>query len=182
MKTLIALLLLALPLTAGAQDWKVDPAHSTLGFTGSFQGETFHGTFKTFDAKIRFDPAHLEQARFDVTVQLASVDTKSPERNQTLTGPDFFDTASDSTAHFTTKSFDKTAGGIVAHGMLDLNGMKQPVTLKVDFKRNGDHATLDVDTTLNRLNFKLGTGSDWSAISKQIPVHGHLEMTSLPAH
>lgn len=178
MKSLIALLLLTLPLAVSAQDWKVDPAHSTLGFSGSFQGQVFHGRFTTFDATIRFDPAHLDQSRFDVTVKLDSVDTQSPERDQTLTGSDFFDTASDPTAHFTTQSFEKAAGGIVAHGTLELNGTRQPVTLKVDFKRTGEHATLDVDTTLNRLDYKLGTGSDWSAISKQIPVHGHLEMTA----
>jgi len=47
----------------------------------------------------------------------------------------------------------------------------------VKFAASGDSATLDVDATLNRLDFGLGTSSDWSDIGKDIAVHGHLVLT-----
>ncbi|RAP58471.1 YceI family protein [Oleiagrimonas sp. MCCC 1A03011] len=176
MKRLLPLFLLAaLPLAAHAANWKVDTAKSTLGFSGSYQGDAFHGVFKQFDAAIRYDPQHLDAAKFDVTVKLASVDTQSAERDQTLTGSDFFDTGDYATAHFVTTAFHRAAdGNVTADGTLDLHGVKRPVTLKVIFKTNGGDATLDVDTTLNRLDFKLGASADWDAISKKIPVHAHL--------
>ena len=181
MKRLLLLLLIALPLTAHAADWKVDAAKSTLGFSGSYQGDAFHGVFKQFDAAIRFDPQHLDAARFDVTVKLASVDTRSAERDETLTGSDFFAIDDHPTAHFVTTGFHRGAdGGITADGTLELNGVKQPVTLKVDFRPDGSDAVLDVDTTLNRLDYKLGTSDDWDAISKQIPVHAHLLLHAAP--
>ena len=55
--TFLATLLLSLPLVAGAGDWTVKPEGSSLGFTGNSQGEAFQGTFKQFDAKIRFERA-----------------------------------------------------------------------------------------------------------------------------
>ncbi len=181
MKIAALALLALLPLTAHAGDWKVDMAHSTLGFSGSYQDEAFHGQFKSFDAAIRFDPRHLDQARFDVTVQLASVDTDNPERDQTLTGGDFFDTSRFATAHFVTTAFQRAAdGSLEARGTLDLHGVSRPVTLKLAFKPDGARATLDVDTTLDRKAYKLGAAADWDGISAQIAVHAHLTLTRSP--
>ena len=175
MKRLLLLLLALAPAAAFARTWNVDAEHSTLGFSGSYQGDAFHGQFGHFDAKIAYDPQHPEQSHFDVTVQLGSVDTQSAERDQTLTGSDFFDTGEHPTAHFVTQSFQRGADGrVTAQGTLTLNGISHPVTLKVNFKPSGSGATLDVDTTLNRLDYKLGVGSDWNAISRSIPVHAHL--------
>jgi hypothetical protein len=43
---------------------------------------------------------------------------------------------------------------------------------------SGDSATLDVDTTLKRLDYGLGVSSDWNDIGKDVPVHGHLVLTA----
>lgn len=175
MKRMLLAILILLPAVACAQTWQVDAAHSTLGFDGSFQGGGFHGVFKSFDAEITYDPANLENATFDVTVQLASVDTQASERDDTLKGADFFDVSKTPHAHFVTQSFSKTAdGAVVAHGTLQLHGHTQPVTLTVDFMPTDNGATLDVATTVQRLDFGLGASKDWADISKAITVHGHL--------
>jgi polyisoprenoid-binding protein YceI len=181
MRHIVLFLAALLPLAAHAADWKVDPAHSTLGFSGDYQGDAFHGRFKQFDAAIRFDPADLGHARFDVTVKLGSVDTSNPERDQTLTGSDFFAIDRFPTAHFVTTAFHRDpAGQVSADGTLQLHGVRQPVTLTVDFKSKGDDATLDVDTTLDRKAYKLGTAADWDGIGKHIAVHAHLLLHRSP--
>ncbi|HET7359375.1 MAG TPA: YceI family protein [Rhodanobacteraceae bacterium] len=171
------LLLSSLSCAAWAKDWQVDAAHSTLGFTGQYQGDAFHGTFKRFGAKIRYDPANLATASFDVTVDLGSVDTQSSERDETLTGTDFFDIASTLQAHFVSRSFARGAdGSVTAQGILTLHDVSKPVTLKVTFTPAGGGATLDVDATLNRLDFNLGSSNDWVDIGKTVAVHGHLQL------
>jgi hypothetical protein len=35
-----------------------------------------------------------------------------------------------------------------------------------------------VDSTLNRMEFGLGTSKDWVDIAKDISVHGHLALTA----
>lgn len=173
----LSLLLLLLPLAAFAKDWQVDAAHSTLGFTGNYQGDAFNGTFKRFNAKIRYDPADLATASFDVTVDLGSVDTQSSERDQTLTGTDFFDIASTPQAHFVSRSFARGAdGSVTVQGTLTLHDVSKQVVLKVTFTPTSGGATLDVDTTLNRLDFNLGSSKDWTDIGKTVAVHGHLQL------
>ena len=171
-------LLLILPLASQARDWTVDPAQSTLSFKGAYSGEGFDGKFKKFSATISYDEADLSKAKFDVTIDVASVDTASSERDDSLKGDEFFDPKKFPQAHFVTESFARAAdGGVEAKGKLTIRDKTQPVTLKVKFAATGDKATLDVDTMLKRADFGLGAGSDWKDIGADVPVHGHLVLT-----
>ncbi|HXS73066.1 MAG TPA: YceI family protein [Rhodanobacteraceae bacterium] len=172
-----ALLLLLWASAASARDWKVDAAHSTLTFTGTYQGEKFEGRFKRFDARIAYDPANLAQSKFDVDIDIASVDTANTERDQALPGKPFFDTAQFPRAHFVTTRFRKAADGrVFADGTLSLRGVSKPVTLAVTFAQAGNGGTLDVQTTLKRLDFGIGSGdwADTSMIGNAVMVRGHL--------
>lgn len=177
MSRLIFAMVLLLPAAALARDWQVDATKSTLTFKGSYQGESFDGKFKKFDATIAYDAADLSKSKFDVTIDLKSADTASGERDQTLATSDFFDTAKTPTAHFVTESFAKAGDGVEAKGQLTIRNTTKPVTLKVKFVESGNSATLDVDTTLQRADFGLGNGSDWADIGADVPVHGHLALT-----
>jgi polyisoprenoid-binding protein YceI len=180
---LLPLPILLLPLAlisnnATARDWQVDAGKSSLTFKGSYQNGPFEGKFGKFDATIAFDEVDVAKDRFDVTVQVSSVDTQSAERDDTLRTAEFFDPAKYPQAHFVTQSFGKGAdGGLEAKGTLTIRDQPKPVTLKVKFVVNADTATLDVDTTLNRMEFGLGTSKDWVDIAKDISVHGHLALT-----
>ena len=174
MRMLVMICFIVLPTLVCAREWQVDPAQSSLTFKGTYQGDVFNGTFGKFDAKVNYDGSDLSQSKFDVSVDLASADTASAERDDTLKGSDFFDTGKFPKAHFVTQLFAKTAGSVEAKGQLTLRGKTQPVTLKVRFAENGNAATLDVDTTLKRADFGLGSGSDWVDIGADVPVHGHL--------
>jgi polyisoprenoid-binding protein YceI len=173
------LVILLLPVAASARDWNVDASKSTLGFKGSYQGEAFNGTFKAFDAKIAYDAADLAKARFDVTVDLASADTASAERDDALKGSDFFAVAKFPKARFETESFAQAAdGSVTAQGKLTIRDQTKPVTLKVKFVETGATATLDVDSVLKRADFGLGAGSDWTDVGADVSVHGHLALTA----
>jgi len=175
--------LLGLTAPAFAHAWKVDPAHSTLAFTNTYQNVAYSGQFKRFTAKIDYDPADLARARFDVDVDIASLDTQNGERDEAALGADFFDTAKFPHAHFVTTSFRKTADGEVqTDGQLTLRGVTRPVTLVVKFVPNGDNATLDVSAQLDRLDFGIGAGewADPSMIGVGVKVHGHLALHAQP--
>jgi polyisoprenoid-binding protein YceI len=170
---------LLLPLGAQARDWQVDAAKSSLTFKGSYQGESFDGRFKKFDAAIAYDAADPSKSKFDVSVDLASADTGNGDRDDSLHGSDFFDVKKTPKAHFVTESFAKAADGSVeAKGTLTIRDKTQPVTLKVKFAENGNAATLDVDTVLKRADYGLGASSDWAEVGADVPVHGHLILTA----
>lgn len=178
LRSMICLALL-LPLSAFARDWQVDAAKSTLTFKGSYQGESFDGKFKKFDATIAYDAADPSKSKFDVTIDLAGADTGNGDRDDSLQGADFFDVKKTPKAHFVTESFAKGAdGGVEAKGKLTIRDKSAPVTLKVKFAESGDGATLDVDTVLKRADYGLGAGKDWSDVGADVPVHGHLTLTA----
>lgn len=177
MRTMIIFLLLA-PLSCLARDWQMDAAKSSLTFKGSYQNGPFEGKFGKFSATITVDEVDVSKDHFDVKIQVASVDTQSSERDDTLRTAEFLDPARFPQAHFVTQSFGKGVdGGLEAKGTLTIRDQTKPVTLKVKFTTTLDTATLDVDTTLNRLDFGLGSGKDWVDIGKDVSVHGHLALT-----
>jgi polyisoprenoid-binding protein YceI len=163
------------PLTGMAADYTVQPA-STLGFTGTFQGATFDGSFNKFNAAISYDPANLAASKFDVTVNLASATTGDNDRDHALPTADFFDTAKFPQAHFVTTGFAKAGNGVVANGNLTLHGVTKPVQLKVTFTPGSGAASLDVATVINRLDFGVGSGEykDTSTIGNAVKVNAHL--------
>lgn len=169
------LLALGLPGAALATDYVVQPS-STLGFTGEFQGASFDGTFKQWHAIIDYNPAQLALSKFDVTVTLASVSVGDKDQQAALPGKPFFDVAQFPTAHFVTTGFRNVGGRVIADGKLTLRGVTRPLSLSVDFKPQGKGATLDVSTTLKRLDFGVGGGeyADTSVIGADVKVHAHL--------
>ncbi|HEX5354278.1 MAG TPA: YceI family protein [Rhodanobacteraceae bacterium] len=172
-----AMAMLAMAAPALAKSWQVDPAHSTLTFTNTYQNVKYTGQFRRFDAQITYDPNDLAHAKFDVSVDITSLDTRNGERDHTALGPDFFDTAKFPRAHFVTSSFHAAAGGkVIADGVLTLRGVSKPVALTVTFEPHGDSATLDVTAQLKRLDFGVGAGqwADPSMIGNGVTVRGHL--------
>lgn len=158
---LVVALGIAATVPAHASDWDVDAASSTLGFVGSAQGEAFDGSFRSFDATIRFDPAALDAARFEVDIDLRSADTQNAERDETLQGADFFRTRREPMARYVAERFRALDDGrYAADGELTLRGVTQPVTLEFSFSE-GSPAVLEGEATLDRTQFEVG-GGDWA--------------------
>lgn len=181
MKRLFPLLLaLALPCAAFATDYTVQPAASTLGFSGTFQGEVFQGHFGKWTAAISYDPGNLAASHFDVVVDLASVKTGDSDRDQALPGQDFFNVAKFPKAHFVSTRIHKVGATVVADGNLTLRGVTKPVSLDVTFKPQASGATLDVNGSLKRLDFGVGGGdyADTSVIGADVKVTAHLQLAT----
>lgn len=180
LSSVVLLLALALPGLAAATDYTVQPAASKLAFSGSFQGETFNGHFDKWTAAIRYDPADLTHAAFDVTVNLASVKTGDSDRDSALPGSDFFDVAKFPTAHFVSTGFRRSGGQVIADGKLTLRGVTRPASLDVTFQPSAGGATLDVDGVVHRLDFGVGGGeyADTSVIGADVKVTAHLQLTA----
>lgn len=182
MGVLCACLLAGLAGPAAARAWKVDAAHSTLTFTNSYQGVQYSGRFGRFAANIAYDPHDVAHAKFEVTVDIASLDTQNGERDRAALGAAFFDASQFPRAFFTTTAFHSEAGNVTADGELKLHGVVRPVRLDVIFAPHGDTATLDVTAHLRRLDFGIGSGewADPELIGDGVVVHGHLLLDAKP--
>jgi polyisoprenoid-binding protein YceI len=177
---MLLLLTLALPCAAAATDYTVQPAASMLGFSGTFQGESFNGHFGQWSAAISYAAANLAGAKFDVDVTLASVQTGDKDRDGALPGADFFNVAKFPKAHFVTTGFRQNGAQVIADGNLTLRGVTRPISLRVTFAPHGNSATLDVSGTVKRLDFGVGGGdyADTSVIGADVQIAAHLQLTA----
>jgi polyisoprenoid-binding protein YceI len=175
MRMLLLPLALLLTDVASAADWTTLPG-STLGFSGSFQGESFEGLFGKFTPQISFDPAHLEQGRFDVRIDLGTTDTRNQERDDMLRTAEFFDTRKQPEARFVASKFRALGGNrFVADGVLTLHGVSKPVSLTFTWTP-GAKTVLDGQASLKRLDFAVGSG-DWAdtdVLPNEVKVKTHL--------
>jgi polyisoprenoid-binding protein YceI len=143
---------------AGPASYTADPAASRLGFTGVQEGAEFKGSFRKFTAAVDFAPDSLASARFDVQIDLNSLDTMDKDRDKTMRGPDIFDIAHYPTAHYVTRSFTKTAAGYSAVGALTLRGVTKDVPIDFQFVSAAGQPKIEGTAKLKRLDFGVGQG------------------------
>jgi polyisoprenoid-binding protein YceI len=171
------LLCVALPMAASATDYRVLQDQSTLGFTATFQGAPFQGSFAQWHAAIRFDPTHLAGSKFDVTVDITSASTGDADRDGALPGADFFNATKYPQARYVATEFLQAGSHTIARGTLTLRGESRPLDLDVNLtpQANGT-ALMDVSGTLKRLDYGVGGGeyADTSVIGNDVTVNAHL--------
>ena len=72
--------------------WRLDPAHSSVEFSiKHMMMTTVRGRFKDVQGTLTADEEHPEGCCVDAEIQVASIDTGSPDRDTHLKGADFFD-------------------------------------------------------------------------------------------
>jgi polyisoprenoid-binding protein YceI len=75
-----------------AGTWKVDPAHSSVGFeVKHLMIATVRGRFTDFEGTLEAAEDDPSNSRAHGAVKVASIDTGDPQRDEHLRSPDFFD-------------------------------------------------------------------------------------------
>ena len=157
-------LLLTIPHFALADNWKIDPAHTSVEFKiKHLMISWVKGTFTDVKGAVVFDEAEPGKASVNVQIATASVDTGTKKRDDDLRSPNFFDAATYPVMSFVSKKI-VVADGVPSqiHGDLTIHGQTRDVVLDVeDFSqivtdpwgntRRGASAT----TTINRKDFGL---------------------------
>ncbi|MEN1941373.1 YceI family protein [Luteimonas sp. MJ246] len=158
----LAAMLTAIAAPAAAADYV--QSSGALSFASEYQGETFVGLFPDFRTTLSFDPAAPQDAKLDVTIPLATADTKNGDRDGTLKTADFFNVAKFATARYTASGFRSLGDNrFVADGTLELRGVKKPVALAITWTP-GPQPVLVGNATVKRLDFGVGAG-DWGDVS-----------------
>jgi polyisoprenoid-binding protein YceI len=145
-----------------ATSYSADPGQSRLEFVGVQAGAEFKGAFRKFTAAVDFAADALPSSRFDVQIDLNSVDSMDKDRDTTIRGSDIFDVAHFPTAHYVTRSISKTAAGYTAVGALTLRGVTKDVAIDFQFTPSAGGTKLDGSGKLKRLDFGAGQG-DWKS-------------------
>ncbi|NWG00531.1 MAG: polyisoprenoid-binding protein [Thermoanaerobaculaceae bacterium] len=142
---------------AAPSSWGIDSAHSRLTFgVKHMTVSTVRGAFGKFSGTVEVSNDDPTTASIQVTVDVASVDTLEPKRDEHLRSADFFDVANYPTMTFRSKKVERSGSELRITGDLTLRGVTREVVLTVDEltapitdpwgnTRVGAHATAKID-------------------------------------
>jgi len=110
------------------QLWTIDPAHTEVGFgVRHLMISTVKGRFADVKGVVEF--ADGAEPKLDVTIGVASLDTREDKRDAHLRSPDFFDAEKYPEIRFVSTKTVRTDGGWTITGNLTMHGVTKPVTL-----------------------------------------------------
>ena len=156
-----------------AGQWALQPKGSSVAFIGKQAGAEFTGNFEKFTADIKFDPKNLAASRFDVKIEMASVNSQDQERDDTLKSPDLFDVKKFPTAKYVADKFtDKGNGKFTGAGKLTLRDKTRDIPIDFTFKPTPTGGTLQGTAALKRNDFGVGQGewADTSTVANEVKV------------
>jgi polyisoprenoid-binding protein YceI len=132
-----------------AQEWKIAD-----GYSVKFDGGDPSGEFTGLKGTVIFDENNLSASKFDVTIDVASINTGNGMKNTHATSAIWFDAEKYPTIAFTSNSITKTAAGYDAKGTLEIKGVKKDFTIPFTFANN----TFTSNFEVNRLDFGIDDG------------------------
>ncbi|MEI8064392.1 MAG: YceI family protein [Verrucomicrobiota bacterium] len=146
-----------------ADTYKIDPAHSTVGFSiAHLVISEVTGRFNEFEGELTVDPALKTLVTGgNGVIQAKSIDTGIKQRDDHLRGADFFDVEKFPTLSFTSTSILLSEGKPVFVGKFTMHGVTKdisvPVTVKGPIKDpwGKTRIAFTAKTTLNRKDYGL---------------------------
>jgi polyisoprenoid-binding protein YceI len=158
---------LLMPETA-TTTWNIDPAHSTAEFkVKHMMIANVKGQFSKVTGVLVHNESDPTKSRVEASVEVASIETREPQRDAHLKSPDFFHVEK-----FPTLSFKSSEINVVGDGELKVEGdlTMRGVTRKVTFAVEGPtppmkdpwgntRIAISATTKINRKDF----GLSWNA-------------------
>jgi polyisoprenoid-binding protein YceI len=172
--------------------WQIDPMHTQVEFaTKHFGMMTVRGRFNDVQATGTVDPAQPENSAVDVTIDVASLNTHSPQRDKDLRSSYFLEAEKYPTVTFkSTRIEPKGPDDFNMTGDLTIKGITKPVTLRVhrygevNDPQMGHRVAFGAEGEINRKDF--GMSFDMLADGKLIVGHEiklsiELEVVEVPS-
>lgn len=142
----VAVLTLALswePTASAADNYALDPAHTSMIFGVSHMGFSYtYGRFNKLDGKYTLDEANPAGCSFELTIDAGSIDTNDAKRDGHLKSADFLNSGEFPLITFksTAVTGEKNDKGEMVYqvkGDLTIHGVTRPVTLPLRLLKVG---------------------------------------------
>jgi polyisoprenoid-binding protein YceI len=121
-------------ISASADTYKIDPAHSTILFRIKHLGVSYvFARFNTISGSVTLDNDKPESSKVKVEIKTDSIDSGNEKRDAHLKTGDFFDVKQFPMASFTSTSVKKQGDKkFSVTGDLALHGVTKPVTVEME--------------------------------------------------
>lgn len=131
-----------------SQNWNVAD-----GYSIKFDGGDPSGEFSGLKGTISFDPADLASSKFDVSIDVATINTGNGMKNTHAKSEKWFDAAKYPVIKFTSTQITKSDAGFDAKGILEMHGVQKEIVMPFTFANN----TFASSFSINRLDYNVNT-------------------------
>jgi polyisoprenoid-binding protein YceI len=184
----------ALPLTIlllasalAADDYKIDPAHSSTSFAVKHMlVSTVRGRFADVNGTIHYDPADITKSWVTAVIKAQSITTDNERRDADLRSANFFDVANYPEIKFQSTRIEKRGDQYIAIGNLTIRDVTKQVELPftVTAAEAGGKKRIGIDSsiTLNRFDYHVSWDDPThSVVSKEARIDLNLEAGAVPS-
>jgi polyisoprenoid-binding protein YceI len=125
----------ATDLATATGTWAIDVSHSNVSFVARHAVITkVRGKFTDFVGNLVLDGTNPSNSKIEVTIQAASFDSASADRDAHVKSADFLDVENFPTLTFTSTGLRNTGGSdYVVDGDLTIHGVTKPVSIEAEF-------------------------------------------------
>ena len=137
-----------------SQDWKISDDYAI-----KFTSEDPSGVFRGLKGTVNFDEKNLSASKFDVSVDVSSINTGNGMKNTHAKSAKWLDAEKYPEIKFTSSEITSTGSGYQAKGTLEFHGVKKEITIPFSFQNNVFSSNFEI----NRLDYDVNTSE---------PAHG----------
>jgi polyisoprenoid-binding protein YceI len=115
--------------------WNIDTAHSGINFSVRHMVVSkVRGRFAKYSGKVELDEEDLTRSRVEATIEAASIDTGTAQRDDHLRSPDFFDVEKFPELRFQSTRIDKLDDERYRlSGELTIRDVTREISLEVEY-------------------------------------------------
>jgi polyisoprenoid-binding protein YceI len=146
--------------------YTIDKTHSEVTFQVRHLLTKVRGRFTDFSGTIQFDETKPDASSLSFSIDAASIDTGTPDRDTHLRSDDFFAVEKHPTLTFTSSKVTKTSAELYeVQGTLTIRGQAKVLTLPVTYLGaakdpfGNSRVAFETEMTINRKEF----GLNWNA-------------------
>jgi polyisoprenoid-binding protein YceI len=121
----------------------------------NFSTKMASGSISGLKGTINFDKDNPTASKFDVTVDLSTLDMGLGLKTKHAKAESFFHAEKYPNIHFKSEEVTKSGNEFITKGILTIKGISKPVTIPFTFTSQGDEATFKGDFKINRLDYDL---------------------------
>ena len=180
----LAAMLLAAPPAEAVEFSQYQHGRSSLSFVYKQMNVPVDGQFKSFRARLAFDPAKPAAAKAEFEIDMASVDAGSKDANDEVAGKAWFDTKTHPVARFVATSVRPLGNNrFEVAGKMSIKGRTQDLSTPVTVTQQGNNATFDGALVLKRADYGIGDGvwADFGTVANEIQIKFRLVASAAAA-
>lgn len=115
-------------------DWDLDPLHTRIGFSARHaMVTTVRGSFNEFTGSFHADLDDMGKSHVEITLQVATIDTRNQQRDDHLRSGDFFEVEKWPEITFKSTQVEEVGdNAYVVSGDLTIRDVTRPVTIPLE--------------------------------------------------